>query len=114
MNTATQATPIQTNFFDYTALDTETCIVVKQRTDEIKALMKRTAQGIIEIGQKLIEVKGRLEHGMFMGWLKTEVEPLGLSYYAANRWMNVATKFCNLQNLNQRKRFILNNRVATI
>lgn len=47
----------QLALFDYDALDTETRIVVQQRTTEIKALMKRAASDIIEIGQKLIEVK---------------------------------------------------------
>ncbi len=32
-------TAIQTNIFDYAALDTETRIVVQQRTTEIKALI---------------------------------------------------------------------------
>ena len=44
---------VQADF--YAALDTETRIIVQQRTSEIKALMKRAATDIIEIGQKLIE-----------------------------------------------------------
>ena len=76
--------------FDYAALDTETRIVVQQRTGEIKALMKRAAQDIIDIGQKLIEVKQRLGHGHFGGWLRTEFE---WSQDTAKNFMNVAVRF---------------------
>lgn len=62
----------QLSLFDYTALDTETRIVVQQRTGEIKALMRTTAQGIIDIGEKLTEVKQRLGHGNFGTWLHLE------------------------------------------
>lgn len=60
--------------FDYDTLDTETRIVVQQRTSEIKTLMRRSAQDIIDIGKKLIEVKARLGHGHFGGWLESEFQ----------------------------------------
>src|SRR6185503_9709278 len=78
--------------FDYQALDAETRIVVQQRTGEIKALMKRTAQDIIEIGEKLIEVKERLGHGHFGEWLGAEFEWTPMT---AQRFMQVATQFKN-------------------
>lgn len=65
---------VQKPLFDYAALDTETRIVVQLRTDEIKTLMRRTAQDIIDIGTKLIDVKQRLGHGAFGTWLKAEFE----------------------------------------
>jgi hypothetical protein len=58
----------------YSRLDAETCIVVQQRSSEIKAPMRRSAQDIVEIGQKLIEVKARLGHGLFQAWPCTEFE----------------------------------------
>lgn len=76
--------------FDYTALDAETRIVVQQRTGEIKSLMRRTAQDIIEIGLKLTEVKARLGHGSFGGWLKAEFE---WSERTAQNFMRVADAF---------------------
>jgi hypothetical protein len=76
--------------FDYTALDTEARIITKQRTGEIRALVARTTQDIIEIGHKLIEVKGVLDHGQFGGWLRSEFE---WSESAALRMMQVATAF---------------------
>lgn len=92
-------TAMQLNIFDYAALDSETRIVVQQRTTEIKALMKRAASDIIEIGQKLIEVKARLGHGHFYGWLGSEFDWTPMT---ASRFMNVADKFKsnNLLDLN--------------
>lgn len=87
----------QLMLFDYQQLDTETRVVVQQRTTEIKALMKRTAQDIIEIGEKLIEVKARLPHGAFGGWLESEFE---WTSETARRFMNVADKFKNNKLLN--------------
>lgn len=58
--------------FDYATLNAETRLVVQQQTSEIRTLMRRTAQDIINIGQKLIEVKEQLGHGQFRNWLKAE------------------------------------------
>lgn len=83
---------IQTTLFDYAALDAETRIVVQQRTTEIKALMKRAASDIIEIGQKLIDVKERLGHGYFGGWLASEFD---WTPRTAQQFMLVADTFKN-------------------
>ena len=74
----------------YTELDLETRIVVRQRTGEIKTLMQRTAQDLVEIGQKLVEVKARLGHGLFGDWLQAEFE---WSERTAQRYMSVAQAF---------------------
>lgn len=79
----------QLSLFDYNTLDTETRIVVQQRTTEIKALMKRAASDIIEIGQKLIEVKARLGHGSWLPWLRAE---FAWSEDTASRFMAVARR----------------------
>lgn len=76
--------------FDYAELDAETRIVVKQRTTEIKSLMKRTTQDIIDIGQKLAEVKQQIPHGEFGKWLQHEFE---WDAKQAQRFMNVAVSF---------------------
>jgi hypothetical protein len=73
--------------FDYAALDMETRIVVQQRTGEIKGLMKRAAQDVIEIGQKLLDVKRRIEHGKFLRWLESEFD---WSERTARNFMSVA------------------------
>lgn len=65
---------IQLTLFDYNALDLEDKIVVQQKTEEIKVLMRRTAQDVFDIGQKLSEIKNRLGHGHFGNWLKAEFD----------------------------------------
>lgn len=80
----------QATLFDYTALDSETRIVVQQRTSEIKTLMRRAASDIIEIGQKLIDVKARLGHGNFGGWLVAEFD---WTDRTARQFMQVADTF---------------------
>jgi phage N-6-adenine-methyltransferase len=80
----------QGTFFDYTALDAEARIVVQQRTGEIKTLMRRAAQDIIDIGQKLIEVKAMLGHGRFGPWLEAEFD---WSEPTAQRFMRVCGAF---------------------
>ncbi|MBW4635168.1 MAG: DUF3102 domain-containing protein [Iphinoe sp. HA4291-MV1] len=85
--------------FDYDAFNTETRSLIQQRTSEIKALMRRNAQDIINIGQKLIEVKQHLGHGKFTIWLKSE---FNWSVSAANKFMQVGQqfKFVKFTNLN--------------
>lgn len=76
--------------FDYAHLDAETRIVVQQRTEEIRTLVRRTAQDIIDIGNKLIEVKARLGHGNFGEWLNAE---FGWKHVTASHFINVALRF---------------------
>ncbi len=86
------ASPQARKVFDYTSLDAESSHFVQQQTGEIRALMKRTAQGIVEIGQKLISVKKRLGHGRFLDWLEAEFE---WTERTAQQFMNVARSFKN-------------------
>lgn len=51
--------------------------------------VRQTAQGIIEIGQRLIEVRDKLEHGQFLQWIETKTE-IGKS--TAYKFMGVAEK----------------------
>ncbi len=90
MPTPAPTSPKARKGFDYTSLDVETSQFVQRQTGEIRGLMKRTAQGIIEVGQKLIEVKGRLGHGRFLNWLEAEFE---WADETARRFMNVAQQF---------------------
>ncbi len=87
------------NQFDYGLLNTEARIVAKQRASEIKSLMHQGTQNIIEIGQKLIEVKEKLEHGQFENWVKVEFD---WSLRSARNFMLVAHQFksANFADLN--------------
>jgi hypothetical protein len=82
--------------FDYASLDDDTSYYVQQQTEEIRGLMKKTAQGIIEIGQRLIEVKKRLGYGKYRQWIEAEFN-WGKS--TANSFENVARRFSDVQNL---------------
>lgn len=76
--------------FSYDILDNATRIVVQQRTTEIKSLLRRTAQDIIDVGLKLSEVKQELGHGHFLAWLRTEFD---WSESAARKFMQVSRQF---------------------
>ena len=76
--------------FSYDELDNETRFLVGQRTSEIKNLIHRSAQDVFDIGQKLIEVKEKLDHGRFLIWLNTE---FNWSKSAARQFMQVARQF---------------------
>jgi Protein of unknown function (DUF3102) len=76
--------------FDYTALDIDTASFVRQQTGEIHSLVRRSAQDIFEIGQKLIQVKEKLGHGNFRNWLLAEFD---WNERTAQNFMNVARQF---------------------
>lgn len=90
---------IQTTGFDYSHLDPETRIVVRQKTDELKTLLRAAAQNIFDIGARLTEVRDQLRHnreGGFEGWLSAE---FGMSPRTAYRFINVFEQFSNSANL---------------
>lgn len=76
--------------FDYDSLSAAEALFVQQQTGEIQALMKRTAESIVAIGQGLIAVKECLKHGCFSAWLKAEFD---WSTDTAQRFMRVAQVF---------------------
>ena len=76
--------------FDYNDLDLGLSNFVRQKTGEIKFLIKRSAQDIFEIGTKLKEVKEELPHGYFELWTVHEFE---MSKKTARRFMAVAKAF---------------------
>ena len=71
-------------------LDEQTREFVQAKTDEIHGQLKRTAEGIIQIGLNLIAVKQRLPHGQFLPWLKAD---FAMSEPQAVRCMQVARRF---------------------
>lgn len=80
---------------------------IEKTTAEILILKDQTAQNIIEIGKRLIEVKKNIEYGEFGEWLKNKVD---ISHRTANNFMKVANTFSNSQslaNLGSTKLFLL-------
>ena len=80
--------------FDYASLDAITAEFVQQQTSQIRILMRRTAQDIVEIGQRLVSIKEKLGHGYFLEWLVTEFDG---HRDTANKFMQVAKEFGNLE-----------------
>ena len=76
--------------FNYASLDRPTAEFLLQETKEIKTLMKRTVEGIIETGERLHRVKQRLQHGEFMTWLENEIK---CHYSTALHFMRVWETF---------------------
>lgn len=76
--------------YDYAALDSPTAALAQQAAGEIKEKVRRAAQDIIDIGNRLLDVKAALPHGAFTGWLDAE---FGWGERQARRFMNVAEAF---------------------
>lgn len=76
--------------FDYASLDQTTADFLLQETKQIKILMKRTVEGIIETGERLERVKQRLKHGKFMTWVENEIK---CHYSTALHFMRVWETF---------------------
>lgn len=93
----TSTSPSTPPLFDYASLDAATSAFIRQQTGEIRALMKRTSQDIIDLGQRLILVKEKLGHGQFGIWLAAEFD---WTSRTAMRFMNVAENF-NCDKLSQ-------------
>lgn len=85
--------------FDYAALPLQVREMVQEHTGEIRTLARRAAQDIVEIGERLMEVKAALGHGEFGNWLEAE---FGWAERSARRFMEVAVAFktANLADLN--------------
>lgn len=67
--------------------------LIRKRADEIKDLVRRTAQNIIDIGNKLQEVKQILGHGEFGAWLNKE---FNWSLSTAAKMMQASKQFKNV------------------
>lgn len=76
--------------FDYSELDSEIRELVQQRADEIRSRLKLTAQEVVEIGERLIEVKSKVGHGKFGKWLLAEFD---WTDRTARQFMAVAERF---------------------
>lgn len=80
---------------------------IEKTTAEILILKDQTAQNIIEIGKRLIEVKENLEHGKYKQWLKEKVQ---FTERSAQRFMLIGREFSNttsLSHLGSTKLFLL-------
>lgn len=63
-------------------------------TAEIRFYKVQTVQSVIEIGKRLTEAKGMLEHGQWLDWLENQV---GLHKRTAQNFMQLAEQFPKAQ-----------------
>lgn len=82
--------------YDYSGLPVNVAKQVRSAANRIKKRLKRTVSDIIQTGLDLIAVKEQLSHGEWGVWLEAEFE---WNRSQAERFINVSSKFCNLQNL---------------
>lgn len=69
--TATIATESTTQQF-YELLEPETRVFVRQKTSEIKSLLRVCWS---EVAHRAIEVKNEIDHGLFLSWIELEIQP---------------------------------------
>jgi len=77
-------------YFDYDSLDQAHRLIIQQHTGEIRKRLRRSAQDVWEIGQRLADVRSRLKYGQFLAWLKAE---FGWSQRTAYNFINVYETF---------------------
>lgn len=80
---------------------------IEKTTTEILMLKDQTAQNIIEIGKRLLNVKENLEHGEFKKWVKEKIQ---FTDRTAQRFMQIAREFPNttaMSHLGSTKLFLL-------
>lgn len=97
---------VATQNFNYDLVPQENRNLVMTKTIETKVLVRQTAQGIIEIGKNLIEIKKNVGHGNWLPWLESE---MAWSQSNANRFIQAAERFGNYPdrgNLNYSPRVI--------
>ncbi|MEO1590893.1 MAG: DUF3102 domain-containing protein [Cyanobacteria bacterium J06632_22] len=89
MNRSSKSASI-TALFDYDSLEATQRSIIQQRTGEIRERLRRSAQDIWEVGQKLSDVRSRLKYGQFLTWLKVE---FGWSQRTAYNFIKVYETF---------------------
>jgi hypothetical protein len=76
--------------FDYGTLPEHGREAVRDCVAQIRVLMKRSVEAVLEIGRHLLIVKGWVGHGRFEDWFRAE---FGLDPRTARNYMSAAKKF---------------------
>lgn len=90
-----QPSNLESQTFDYNALDSETRIFLQERARDIKGRLRSNARNAWEIGHDLVEVRQRLQYGHFVSWLRGEFE---WSERTAYNYINVFESFGSFAN----------------
>ena len=81
---------LKTQYFDYSLFDDDVANFVRTETAKIKKSAQTVIEEIFKIGESLINVKNKLEHGQFLKWLEAELK---MSERTAQRLMRVSLRF---------------------
>jgi hypothetical protein len=83
--------------FDYALVpDADARAIAQEQAASIRGLLGRSAQDIIEIGERLESVKARLEHGLFMKWVASE---FAMTYRHASNFLQVSQQFGKVEKI---------------
>ena len=74
--------------FDYGQLDRDAAEIVRAAAAAISEHKLAVGAGIIAIGNELLKVKAKLQHGLWQGWLEVECD---IHIRTAQRFMQAAT-----------------------
>jgi Protein of unknown function (DUF3102) len=58
--------------FNYDVLEAKVAERVRSSAEAIRQQVRNTLENAIRIGEELLAVKGALEHGQFLPWLRAE------------------------------------------
>ena len=84
------STELQTTRFDYNALERDKARGLRQQATAIKAAIKRTQNDIIEIGNRLRDVRNELTDQSFSAWIDHE---FSMSRQSAYNFISVFDSF---------------------
>lgn len=83
----------QAKGFDYNRVEKPVRAYLRKQATTGHSILKRTAQGVWEMGQLLAEVKERLPHGEFIDWIEEE---LGITRQSVHNFITVYQQFPDL------------------
>ena len=87
--------------WDYAAIQNEAPVeIIQAAAVQIKTVLRRTAENVIELGKLLTAVRKNLPHGSWQSWIVGEI---GVSTSTANNWLRAyehADQFRAIANLN--------------
>jgi hypothetical protein len=78
---------ITNSTFDYGCLAHTEAATLRQDALRLRGLVTKTTANMIEVGQDLVAIKDRLNHGQFTSWVEAEI---GISIRTAQGYMRFA------------------------
>lgn len=94
--------------FDYSTLPADVAENARATADRIRRQWSRVEETCLQIGQDLLAVRERLEHGQFVGWLKAEFpQSVKTAYRFMDQAERLGARFVTVTNLPPSTRYRL-------